>query len=517
MAVLDRERNVVVLRIVYDGPASAGKTTSVRTLASRLGREAHTPETAGERTLYFDWLDYTGGLFEGYQLRCQIVSVPGQAMLAHRREYLLHTADSVVYVDTVAAGTVSNTMDRLISIQADARARGRSLGVVLQANKRDLPDALPALDIRDALAERGLRVGLVESVATDGVGIREAFVFGVRLALDRVREQIREGTLETATAEADDAKALLTHMRALDVEPIAEARAPTLSESVLGSASASSGGTLRLLDERPALGAAAAVLEEVLREEHAAHGPRARSGPIAMDHSPPLPPDGAVPSGLIWPPIDGRLHLADAVAEAPVLALSQGGWRASTDRGWRFVSPVFSVFHDVDDGRGSLVHLARVHVAHASVLSGPRCVVVARDGARWRLWQIVRERVSLRQRLAATLDETDSNKVAAAFVDAARRLIELDERLRAIPDSAMQATVDSTGVFAGATQYVGFVPDGGSPPTGSRLVMEDAFGPITSDWGVRRGEVILALKRGEFAGASADVGIRERLVRLLEA
>lgn len=515
MAVLDRERNVVVLRIVYDGPASAGKTTSVRTLASRLGRVAQTPETAGERTLYFDWLDYTGGLFEGYQLRCQIVSVPGQAMLAHRRDYLLETADSVVYVDTVQPGTVSNTMERLLSIHAGARARGRSLGVVLQANKRDLPGALPVLAIQDALAERGLRVGLVESVATEGVGIREAFVFGVRLALDRVREQIREGTLDAATSEADDPHALLSHMRALEVEPMVPGRTPTLTESVGGMQPVES-------DVAPADGSAdapeaATVLEEVLREEHAAYGPRTSAGPMVMDRNAPTPPDAGVPSGLIWPPIDGRLHLADAVAQPPTLSLSQGGWRASTERGWRFLSPVFSAFHDADDARGSLVYLARVHVAHASLLSGPRCVVVARDGARWRLWQIVRERVSLRQRLAATLDEADSNKVAAAFVDAARRLIELDERLRAISDSPMQATLDSTGVFAGATQYVSFVPEAGGGARGPRLVIEDAFRPIASDWGARRGEVILALKRGDFAGASADTNIRERLARLLEA
>ncbi len=513
MAVLDKERNVVVLRIVYDGPASAGKTTSVRALASRLGRSAETPEEAGQRTLFFDWMDYTGGLFEGHQLRCQIVSVPGQAMLAHRREHLLESADSVVYVDAPTADSVGGTLDRLAAIQERARVRGRSLGVVLQANKRDVGGSLSALQLRDALAERGLKVGLVESVATEGVGIREAFVFGVRLALDRVREQLREGTLESTPLGPDDASALLAQMRALDVEAVAETAAPTLSQSVAGTEAAP------LDEERSPHDAAepqaGQVLEEVLREEHAAHRPSVRSGPVAMNLRPPAPPDDAVPSGLVWPPIDGRLHLADAVAQPPTLALSQGAWRASTDRGWRFVSPVFAVFSDADDARGSLVHLARLHVSHASVLSSPRCVVVARDGeGRWRLWQIIRERVSLRQRLAALLDETDATRIATAFVDAAHRLLELDERLRAIGDSPMQATLDTAGVFAGSTQFVALVPEGAPAARGSRLVLEDAFRPLVHDWTARRTEVAAALERG--ASAANDLGIRDRLARLFD-
>ena len=81
MAILDREREVIVLRIVYDGRAGAGKTTTVRALGERLGRRVTTPEASGERTLFFDWADYTGGLFEGLQLRCQIVRFEFGAVL----------------------------------------------------------------------------------------------------------------------------------------------------------------------------------------------------------------------------------------------------------------------------------------------------------------------------------------------------------------------------------------------------------------------------------------------------
>src|SRR5262249_41637433 len=98
VSFLDRDRNLIVLRVVYDGPPEAGKTTSLRALAGSLGQELDTPPHVGGRTLVFPWRVYRGGRFEGYQIRCQIVSVPGQPELRRRRRKLLADADVVVQV-----------------------------------------------------------------------------------------------------------------------------------------------------------------------------------------------------------------------------------------------------------------------------------------------------------------------------------------------------------------------------------------------------------------------------------
>lgn len=185
MATLDRQSDAVVVRIVYDGPPTAGKTTTLRALAQRLGQgQVVTPEESGGRTVYFDWLEYVGGRFEGREIRCQIISVPGQRALAPRRKLLLDTADAVVFVaDTSRDGIAESTrhLDELLQTLSGADAPRP--GVVLQANKRDLPDAAPLDRLRRT---HGLAV--VESVASQGEGTREAFVFAVCLALDRVCE-----------------------------------------------------------------------------------------------------------------------------------------------------------------------------------------------------------------------------------------------------------------------------------------------------------------------------------------
>ena len=48
MAVIDETRGVLVVRIVYDGPAFSGKTTSLKALARGVSSQVTTPaETAG--------------------------------------------------------------------------------------------------------------------------------------------------------------------------------------------------------------------------------------------------------------------------------------------------------------------------------------------------------------------------------------------------------------------------------------------------------------------------------------
>src|SRR5262249_17503275 len=161
----------VVIRVVYDGAPLAGKSTSVRALGRGLGTAVTTPGEIKGRTLYFDWLDYTGGLFEGRRIRCQVISVPGQATLAPRRRRLLERADVVVFVgDSSPSGFQADrpSLKGLCGV-LDGLGEPR-VGIVFQANKRDCPEAVPLKNLRAMLEEMG-PIGLIESVATAGVGI----------------------------------------------------------------------------------------------------------------------------------------------------------------------------------------------------------------------------------------------------------------------------------------------------------------------------------------------------------
>lgn len=374
MASIDPRTGAVVICIVYDGAPLAGKTSSLRALGQGLGGELVTPAEVDGRTLYFDWLDYTGGLFEGRRIRCQIVSVPGQATLAPRRRSLLRMADAVVFVgDSSPAGLEADAHYLSGLARVLESVAGPPVGFVFQANKRDHPHAVPVRAIHGMLERLAVRAGVVESVAVSSVGIRETFVFAVRLALDRVRELMRTHALATQPPEIDSAQDLLRELRAsergamdlassrLDHTPLAAVRGASLAQD---------------------------ALVQAIRDE--ASAPRVQRHADA--EAPPALPDDRVASGLIWPPIGGRTILREISQLRVSLHRSDDGeWFGDADDRWRLRSPAAAVFNAIEQGRSLLVRSAHAYAAggHAAALN--RCLALAEDGfGRYRLWHMER-------------------------------------------------------------------------------------------------------------------------------
>ncbi|HEX8110393.1 MAG TPA: GTPase domain-containing protein, partial [Kofleriaceae bacterium] len=411
MAVLDADHNAVVIRIVYDGPPHAGKTTSLRALGRSLGRSVEAPGEIAGRTVYFDWMEYTGGLFEGQQIRCQIVSVPGQRHLAARRRALLDTADVVVFVaDTSDRAAVDASVGHVRQMVDILRGLGDPpVGVVVQANKRDLPGAVPRDELRAALGEDFARTALTESIAEAGEGIRETFVLAVRLALDRIRELMAQGQLPRGRPAIDTSEQLLA-----------------------------------ALERQPAPGDIASAVMSIV--------PAAR----------PRLPDARVPSGAIWPPVEGRLVLHEATAgELALHRVDSGDWLAGIGSGWRLHSAASAAFAEFDDGRQALLAWARLHAAHVELLSPSRCVVLAAaDNSTWRLWQIVKLAPPLRAWLvqAAALD---ASELLARLATAAATLGEAHARCA---DNRLLPTLDTIGQGVRGAQFVALMPGPSAAP-----------------------------------------------------
>ncbi len=409
MATLDRQSDAVVVRIVYDGPPTAGKTTSLRALAQRLGQgQVVTPEESAGRTLYFDWLEYVGGRFEGREIRCQIVSCPGQRALAPRRRLLLDTADAVVFVADTSRDGMPESLRHLDDLHRALHENPLPPGIVLQANKRDLPDAAPLDPLR-----RSHQLAVVESVASQGEGTREAFVFAVRLALDRVREQLRRGELGHIDERDESAEALLNQMRVLPLD---------------------------------------AQAFETWAEE--------TKQPLLPKGSPPRLPDTAVPIGFIWPAINGRILLQEAISDAQstLKELAPAEWVADTSKGWRFHSSPLSVFPDVDAGRDALIRWAQIHASLAGWLSPDRCIALCETGdGEYRLWQVVRNEQSLWASLAGTLRAPDAN-LGARLTEAETLCADAAKHWAEAPYE-LPCTLETVGSIDGCASFVSLVPE----------------------------------------------------------
>jgi signal recognition particle receptor subunit beta len=443
MALVDPATDQLVVRIVYDGPAYAGKSTSLRALASSLGSAAFSAGEADGRTLYFDWVDYLGGRFEGMPIHCQIVAVPGQQVLTQRRRLLLETADVVVFVvDSRPAALAEN--QRAFGLLRDVlRRAGPPIAVVAQANKRDLPDALSLDELRAALGDGAL--AMTEAIADRGEGVRETFVLAVRLALDRVRELWNGRTLPRLAPAIADGASLLAMMQGIE-----EGTAETLLSVGLG------GGDHRLPAELSITGAVAPAAG------------RHETAPAWAEA--PLAPDATVPSGLVWPPVEGRVMVHEATRIPPrVEQIRRGDW-VGTSRHWRLRSPRTALFFDLEEGRSALVTWARWHTAAAARLSPRRCLVLAQatpggadeeaGGPRpgWRLWQVVARVRSLADDCRELLAQADDELLGAGLLRVADQRLRAEHELRA-GGWLRRVDLHSIGVSpGGGLCYTRFVP-----------------------------------------------------------
>jgi signal recognition particle receptor subunit beta len=446
MSVIDSERGVLVIRIVYDGPPLSGKTTSLRSLAKRLSAATVTsPGEVDGRTTFFDWVEYVGGLFDGRQIRCQIVSVPGQRELRHRRDMLLASADAVVFVCDSRTDSFVAGIKGLEDLATHCRTREPPVGIVVQANKRDAPDAVPRDTMRSALDAIAPMV-LVDSIATDGEGVREAFVLAVRLALDRTRALATDGELPHGPPADDTPDDLLARLRSLEDNLEGKRRSiPPLGD-----------------------------VERLLPEPH--------GGAVAWTPGDEelFVPDPMMPGGRIWPPVDGRalLHEVARLGLSP-LRTARGDWWAS-GHGWRFHSAGAAVFSDPHDARQRLVEWARLHASYTALLSKGRALILAEAGKLGqRLWQLLQTEAALRDRLAE-VGQLEPQELASKLHQMAEHLLRARELLAESPIGLRCTLWTVSGDLGSKPRFVGLMPGPGDAPRmepdDADLVMRE-FGP----------------------------------------
>ena len=223
-----------------------------------------------------------------------------------------------------------------------------------------------------------MAVGVIESVATDGVGVRETFVFAVRLALDRVRELMRAGHFPTAAPNVDTPQDLLNELKRSEDGSMEYAAASGLLHTRLSD----------VWQQPIASEALAQVVTDNLNPAPASVSKQADAG---ADYSPALP-DERVPSGMVWPPVDGRTVLHEiGQAKLQLTRSPEGAWTGFVNGRWQIHSRADAVYEDLEEGRSVLIQSARALAAKARGRSLERCVVLAVDGhGKYRLWLIVR-------------------------------------------------------------------------------------------------------------------------------
>lgn len=162
MAFVNLKNKEIQVKIVYYGPGRGGKTSNLeyiyRKFAKRINTEMVTVKTHGDRTLFFDFLPFDIGLINGYDVKIQLYTVPGQVKYNATRRLVLRGVDGIVFVaDAMAVRREKNILS-LKNLQENLAAYKKSIfkiPFVMQYNKMDLKEqGIPLLPLE--ILERDL-------------------------------------------------------------------------------------------------------------------------------------------------------------------------------------------------------------------------------------------------------------------------------------------------------------------------------------------------------------------------
>ncbi len=180
MSFINYNAKEIHCKIVYYGPSLGGKTTNIQwvyqTLASDQKSKLVALNTEIERTLFFDFLPLEVGEIRGFQTRFHLYTVPGQVIYDASRKLILKGLDGVVFVVDSQADRLEENIASMKNLEKNLEQQGyniKEIPLLIQYNKRDLPNSLPMAELRRHLNRFNAQE--VEAVAFEGKGVLESF------------------------------------------------------------------------------------------------------------------------------------------------------------------------------------------------------------------------------------------------------------------------------------------------------------------------------------------------------
>jgi signal recognition particle receptor subunit beta len=189
MVDIDHRQRVIKVKLVHYGPAVGGKTTNLKVLFERAAGPRRgqfvSVNSAQDRTILCDLLPLRTGGFRGYDLKVQLLAVPGQAMYGATRRVVLKGADGIAFVANSAEDRWrenEQSLQEMVSNLGAQQIDAARVPLVMQYNKRDLPVVVGIPALSRALNTR--RVPEFPAVASKGQGVLETFTALLRLTIE---------------------------------------------------------------------------------------------------------------------------------------------------------------------------------------------------------------------------------------------------------------------------------------------------------------------------------------------
>jgi len=193
MALVNHTTREINSKIVYYGPGLCGKTTNIHLIYHRIAPNQRgkliSLSTETDRTLFFDFLPVELGTIKNYRVRFHLYTVPGQVFYNATRKLVLKGADGVIFVADSQRAMMDANLESLANLRDNFAEMGIDLTdfpMVIQYNKRDLPDIMSIEELNEALNPRD--IPFYEAIATTGDGVLKTFTAVSKIVLQDMQK-----------------------------------------------------------------------------------------------------------------------------------------------------------------------------------------------------------------------------------------------------------------------------------------------------------------------------------------
>ncbi|MFN3598318.1 MAG: GTP-binding protein [Aquificaceae bacterium] len=173
--LIDVEKKLIKLKVVYYGIAQSGKTTNLEKLSQREGLDLLKLDTAEEKTLVFDFATKKIKLND-HTISFALYTIPGQNIYKDIRLTVLRGVDGLIFVVDSQREKIAENINFYNLLKTDLLRIGKRLEdvpLVFQYNKMDLPNALSYQELEKHINFD--KHPSISAIAIRGEGVLETF------------------------------------------------------------------------------------------------------------------------------------------------------------------------------------------------------------------------------------------------------------------------------------------------------------------------------------------------------
>ncbi len=175
VSIADR---LIKMKVLYYGPQGSGKATNLAFISEKYSgkkSELREIETIGHKHFSITIAPIGFERLHSFNIWIELLTVPGKPEYQSARRVLLRDTDAVVFVADSQIERTNENFQMIVDLKSNMRFYNmtmRDIFLLMQYNKRDLPDAAPVPYLQRVL-NSSFNAPYMEAIAIQGVGVME--------------------------------------------------------------------------------------------------------------------------------------------------------------------------------------------------------------------------------------------------------------------------------------------------------------------------------------------------------